>query len=70
MTSFLALLQTPGGLPPVTAQWLFKCVSVAEEACPHCWPWHTALKLLGDYQCDGAVISPMWLLTAAHCVQL
>ncbi|KAM6381872.1 LOW QUALITY PROTEIN: ovochymase-1 [Alca torda] len=54
-------------VPLVTPQQLFKCVSGAEEACPHCWPWHATLKLLGDYQCDGAVISPTWLLTVAHC---
>ncbi|KAM9638327.1 LOW QUALITY PROTEIN: ovochymase-1 [Morphnus guianensis] len=58
------------GLPPVTPQWLFKRVSGAEEACPRCWPWHAALKLLGEYQCNVAVISPTWLLTATHCVQL
>ncbi|KAM6144542.1 LOW QUALITY PROTEIN: ovochymase-1 [Phoenicopterus ruber ruber] len=59
-----------GAVTEITPQWLFKHVSGAEEACPHCWPWHAALKLLGDYQGDGAVISPTWLLTAAHCVQL
>ncbi|XP_062457605.1 ovochymase-1 [Rhea pennata] len=58
------------GLPVVTPWWLFKRLSGGEEACPHCWPWHGALKLLGDYQCDGVVVSPTWLLTAAHCVQL
>ncbi|KAM6425313.1 LOW QUALITY PROTEIN: ovochymase-1 [Rhynochetos jubatus] len=40
-------------LPPLDAQQLFKHDSGAEEACPHCWPWHVALKLPGDYQCDG-----------------
>lgn len=47
------------GFPSVIPQWLFKCISEAEEASPHCWAWHTALKLLGDYQCNRAVISPM-----------
>nr|XP_009678327.1 PREDICTED: ovochymase-1 [Struthio camelus australis] len=58
------------GLPAVAPWWLFKHLTRSEEACPHCWPWHGALKFLGDYQCDGVVISPVWLLTAAHCMQL
>uniref|UniRef100_A0A8V0Y7Y2 Peptidase S1 domain-containing protein n=1 Tax=Gallus gallus TaxID=9031 RepID=A0A8V0Y7Y2_CHICK len=40
---------------------------VGVPAFPHSWPQHAALNLLGDYQCDGVVISPMWILTAAHC---
>ncbi|KAM7127260.1 LOW QUALITY PROTEIN: ovochymase-1 [Ciconia maguari] len=62
-----ALMLPLKDVPLVTPQWLFKCVSGAKEACPRCWP---SLRLLGDYQCDGAVISPTSLLTATHCVQL
>uniref|UniRef100_A0A8C8BCX8 Ovochymase-1 n=1 Tax=Otus sunia TaxID=257818 RepID=A0A8C8BCX8_9STRI len=43
------------GFPPVTPQWLFKCVSGAEEACPHCWPWHAALKA----PCSFSVLTPL-----------
>ncbi|KGL78596.1 Ovochymase-1, partial [Tinamus guttatus] len=58
------------GLPVVAPRWLFQRLTGSEEACPLCWPWHAALKLLGDYQCDGAVVSPVWLLTSARCVRL
>ncbi|KAM8821198.1 ovochymase-1 [Eudromia elegans] len=58
------------GLPGAAPRWLFQRLTGGEEACPRCWPWHVALKLLGDYQCDGAVVSPTWLLTSARCVQL
>uniref|UniRef100_A0A8B9MWU8 Ovochymase 1 n=1 Tax=Accipiter nisus TaxID=211598 RepID=A0A8B9MWU8_9AVES len=68
--SFSGSLADTCGLPPVTPQGLFTRVSGAEEACPCCWPWHAALTLLGEYPCNAAAISPTWLLTATHCVQL
>ncbi|XP_062990604.1 ovochymase-1 [Elgaria multicarinata webbii] len=58
------------GSPPFSPQWLSMRVVGGEEACPHCWPWHVGLHFLGDYQCGGAIISPTWVLTAAHCVQI
>uniref|UniRef100_A0A8B9QYF8 Peptidase S1 domain-containing protein n=1 Tax=Anas platyrhynchos TaxID=8839 RepID=A0A8B9QYF8_ANAPL len=67
MPKFLNVTFLYCGLPPVTPWQLFKRISGAEEACPHCWPWHAALNFLGDYQCSGVVISPTWILTAAHC---
>uniref|UniRef100_A0A452GEX2 Ovochymase 1 n=1 Tax=Gopherus agassizii TaxID=38772 RepID=A0A452GEX2_9SAUR len=57
------------GFPPFSPQWLSGRVVGGEEACPHCWPWQVALQFLGDHQCGGVVISPTWVLTAAHCIQ-
>ncbi|XP_074857006.1 ovochymase-1 [Carettochelys insculpta] len=57
------------GFPPLSPQWLSRRVVGGEEACPHCWPWQAGLQFLGDHQCGGVVISPAWVLTAAHCIQ-
>ncbi|XP_065263532.1 ovochymase-1 [Emys orbicularis] len=57
------------GFPPFSPQWLSRRVVGGEEACPHCWPWQAGLQFLGDHQCGGVVISPTWVLTAAHCIQ-
>jgi len=31
------------------------------------YPWHVALHFAGSQRCAGAVLSPDWILTAAHC---
>ncbi|XP_076001447.1 transmembrane protease serine 2-like [Genypterus blacodes] len=32
------------------------------------WPWHVSLQVKGSHRCGGAIITPYWIVTAAHCV--
>ncbi|XP_068129819.1 ovochymase-1 [Hyperolius riggenbachi] len=56
------------GVSPVSIQQLLSRVIGGEEACPHCWPWQVALMYEDRFTCGGSIISPDWVLTAAHCL--
>ncbi|XP_028320888.1 transmembrane protease serine 2-like [Gouania willdenowi] len=40
----------------------------ASEATVASWPWQVSLQVSGSHRCGGAIVSPHWIVTAAHCV--
>ncbi|XP_056132695.1 ovochymase-1 [Lampris incognitus] len=38
-----------------------------QEAWAHSWPWQVSLRFATMAACGGAIIDPLWVVTAAHC---
>ncbi|KAM4677967.1 ovochymase-1 [Discoglossus pictus] len=57
------------GVAPLSPQLGLARIVGGEEACPNCWPWQVGLQFLGEFVCGGVIISPQFVLTAAHCMQ-
>ncbi|XP_026183445.1 transmembrane protease serine 2 isoform X2 [Mastacembelus armatus] len=39
------------------------------EAANGAWPWQVSLQIYDQHICGGSIISPYWILSAAHCFQ-
>ncbi|KAJ8394701.1 hypothetical protein AAFF_G00043010 [Aldrovandia affinis] len=33
------------------------------------WPWQVSLQISSQHLCGGSIITPYWIVTAAHCVE-
>ncbi|KAL4647245.1 transmembrane protease serine 2-like isoform X2 [Arapaima gigas] len=40
-----------------------------QVAKPGAWPWQVSLQVQGKHICGGSIITPYWIVTAAHCVE-
>ncbi|XP_075817566.1 transmembrane protease serine 2 isoform X2 [Microtus pennsylvanicus] len=39
------------------------------NASPGDWPWQVSLQVQDTHVCGGSIITPDWIVTAAHCVE-
>nr|XP_046235556.1 ovochymase-1 isoform X2 [Scatophagus argus] len=56
-----------GVRPFITEQEMESRIIGGHEAWAHSWPWQVSLQFATMPACGGAVISPLWVVSAAHC---
>ncbi|XP_061300126.1 serine protease 33-like [Pezoporus flaviventris] len=56
-------------LPPCGLSQARGRVVGGKGAAPGAWPWQVSLELGGQHRCGGTLLSPHWVLSAAHCFQ-
>ncbi|XP_053728237.1 transmembrane protease serine 2-like [Synchiropus splendidus] len=40
----------------------------SQQAALGSWPWQVSLQVRGAHRCGGAIVSPSWIVTSAHCM--
>jgi len=70
VTQFPPVTSNPGGndqcgISPVQQSRVVNGFTSKEGA----WPWIASLQMRGRHFCGGTLITPTWVLTAAHCVE-
>ncbi|XP_056180963.1 acrosin-like [Falco biarmicus] len=68
---FSALMAWSCGLRPMALHYGMSRVVGGTDALPGAWPWIVSIQALVEggtaHICGGSLISPQWVLTAAHC---